>query len=262
MCKSPSGDGGHSGPPSPNIPMIKGRRCLHAPPPTEYRYETPSDNRATSEPRVGAGRSLNTSPTLAATNETAKTLEPYLASIDNTLKGLGPCLAQINVLAPHLEGVTRMLERMECYDRLDRQGQLDRRPAPVERPLPQPRPVPTPMPRAKQQTKTRHIRGTGEAVTYREQGVQTMPLSAPPGEARGAEQSATPHSEVATPREQSPETVNYGSTSEADEPPRGPTEDKRPSSPAVTNGVPRVKVPRVKGTANSPRVDTRRSAPR
>jgi len=130
-----------------------------------------------------------------------------------------------------------MLERIEFYDRLDRQEQLDRRPAPLEGPLPQPRPVPTPMLRAEKQTKTRHIRGMGEAVMYREQGVQTTPLSAPPREARGAKESATPHSEDATPRGFSPETVDYGSTSEADEPPRGLTEDERPCSPAVTNGV-------------------------
>jgi len=207
MCKSPSGNGGHSGPPSPNRPMIQGRRRLPAPPPADYRYETSSDNRATYEPR------LRTSPTVTATNKTAKTLEPYLAFIDNTLKGLGPCLAQMNVLAPHLQRMTRMLERMEFYDRLDRQEQLERRPAPLERPLPQPRRVPTPMPRDEQHTNTRYIRAMGEGVTYREQGVQTTPLSAPPGEARGAEGSATPHSEVATPRGQSPKTVDYGSTS-------------------------------------------------
>jgi len=68
----------------------------------------------------------------------------------------------------------------------------------------------------------------------------------PPGEVLGSDGSDTPPSEAATPRGNSPETVNWraalqgcqvnwGSASEADEPPTRPTEKQQPSGPPSTD---------------------------
>jgi len=204
-------------------------------PPTTHRHESPLDDPATYETGRGAGKSPSTSPTPAATDDTARKLEPYLASIDNTLKGLGPCLAQINVLAPYLEQVARILERLERRER------LELRQAPVVPPRPEPRAVPTPITTAKKRTLIRYLGRKDAHGTYREAGAQPTPQSTPLREALGSNGSDTPLSKVATPRGQSPEMVNEegtsqscpndgGSVSEADEAPTRPTEGEQSST--------------------------------
>jgi len=111
VCRSPSSDSGHSVPTSPTRPTIQRRRRLHILPTTTNQYGPPLDGPARDETGRGAGKSP--SPTPAATDDTAKKLEPYLASIDNTLKGLGPCLAQINVLGPYLDHVAQILDKRQ-----------------------------------------------------------------------------------------------------------------------------------------------------
>jgi len=231
--KMPSSDSGQSTPASATRPTLQGRRRLPALPSTKP-WSKP-DNTDAYEAGMGTGESPTTSPTpsahrktspalqpASAANDTARKLEPYLASIDNTLKGLGPHLAQVNVLAPYLEQVNRILKRLE------------QRLAPVVPQLPQPRALPTPVTVNKQGTIIKYLVRQSEISTDREARAQpTPPLTAPRG-ALGSDGSNTPPSDVATSRGQSPETVdwrgalegcqvNWGATSEAEEPSARPT---------------------------------------
>jgi len=108
--------------------------------------------------------------------------------------------------------------------------------------------VPTPITTAKQGTIIRYLVRKGEDGTHRGLEAQPTPQSSPPREALGSEGSDTPNSEVATPRGQSPETVDredavqgcpvdWGSASEADEAPTRLTEMKQLSGPPLTDNT-------------------------
>jgi len=204
-------------------------------------------------------------PTPAA-NDTARKLEPYLVSIDNMLKGLGPYLAQRNELAPYLAQANRILERLE--QRLAR----------VVSPLPHPRAVPTPITIAKQGTIIRYLVRKSDS-TYRESGAQPTPQSTPPRVALGPVGSETPPSEVATPRGQSPEMVDWrgaldgcqvdwGAASETDESSTRPTENEQTSDTSVTDDADRYRESRAQPTplgetpdANGPDAQLRGASP-
>jgi len=149
VCKSPSSDSSHSVPASPTRPTIQGRLRLHVLPTTTIQCGPPLDGPARHETGRSADKSQNTSPTPAVTDDAARKLGPYLASIDNTLKELGPCLAQVNVLAPYLDHVAKILEQIK---RLERRKQ---RQTPVVTSRPKSR-VPTPT-KTKQQTVIKYI---------------------------------------------------------------------------------------------------------
>jgi len=141
-------------PVSPTRPTIQGRRRLHIPATTTEQRGPPQED-----------KSQNTSPTLAAACDVARTLEPYL------------------------ERVTQVLERLEL---------LAQCPLPVATPRVKPR-VPTPT-KLKQQTVIRYIVRKYDDGGHRASGT----LSTPPIEDLGSDESDTPPSEGATPRGQSP----------------------------------------------------------
>jgi len=217
-------------------------------PSTKPWSRLPLDNTDTYEPGVGASESPRTSPTpsanrkthpasqpTAAPKDTARKLEPYLASIDNTLKGLEPYLAQVNEFAPYLAQVNRILERLK------RRKRLERRLASEVPPLTPLRTVPTPIAMAKQGTILRYLVRKSENSTDGESGAQPTPLE----ETSSATGFAIPPSKIATPRGQSPETVdwgdalhgcqvNWGAARETEEPLIRPMENEQPSGSSAT----------------------------
>jgi len=190
---------------------------------------SPPDKTAAYTPRVGVGESPGTSPipadrspgvprrvrdyattdqvtkqpTLsewsevaaqlkATTKDTSRMFERYIASLDNILQELRPCIAVVQ----------RTIKRLE--ERLGPVGQPT--PLAAEGSDTQPRVVQQkPVTVPKQGTIIRYLVRKSETGTYRESGAQPTP----PGESRSPEEPETLPSEVATPRGNSPETVDW-----------------------------------------------------
>jgi len=127
----------------------------------------------------------------------------------------------MNVLAPYLERVTQVLERLE------RQDSLERRQTPVVTPRPKPK-VPTPT-KPKQRTVIRYVVRKDEDGAHREFGAQPTAQPPPPREALGSDESDTPPSEGNTPRGQSPVMVDGECTSQSSPRDEGSTDEAETS---------------------------------
>jgi len=119
--------------------------------------------------------------------------------------------------------------------------------------------VPTLITTANQGTIIQYLVRKTENGTYRDSGAQPTPQSAPPRLALESDGSDTPPSEVITPREQSPELVDWrgaldscqvdwGATREADESSTGPTEDEQPSYTSAPDDTDRYRESRAQPT--------------